>query len=302
MMNWWFRQTRVLALIVSVAVYPAAAQQMPSADACNGYVAATQTGLSGSVPVVPASMLTRLDVALPCLIRIIESLDGKRKLPTFDPDVRSQFLSATGALRTIISQAIAFDEAAKARVDEKKAAGGDASESDGAGQGNLRAFIEAFRKLDNTKVAQVLVHALRSDDRVMRSNALLILANVVDNTTVCVAIDHLYDSEIATTPFGVNGRANLLSVVSVVAPWAYRETYYNIEQVLKFIEPKVDSISPELKFTRDVIPNIRERLARQTNESNRAVCLPEKERDCYAYQRQHATAAQLSYPSSGCKG
>jgi hypothetical protein len=54
----------------------------------------------------------------------------------------------------------------------------------------------------------------------------LILANVIDNTTVCVPIDHLYDPSIS-----INGRANLLSVVSVVAPWAYRQKYDNISKV-----------------------------------------------------------------------
>jgi hypothetical protein len=77
-----------------------------------------------------------------------------------------------------------------------------------------KTFIDAFRKLDNLRATKVLVYAVRSNDQAARSNALLILANVINNATVCVAIDHLYDTKIAQTPFGNTGRANLLAVLS----------------------------------------------------------------------------------------
>jgi hypothetical protein len=125
---------------------------------------------------------------------------------------------------------------------------------------------------------------------------LLILANVVDNRTVCVEIDQLYDEKIGLTPFGVKGRANLLAVVSVVAPWAYRETYENIENMIDVITGTLDESDPAIQQTRDIVKNIDQRLKRQTDESNKAQCLPADERDCYRYSPEWAKKTQLRYP------
>jgi hypothetical protein len=269
---------------------PAHAQSAASSDQCSAYTSTVRGGISGAVPVISPAMLTNRDIALPCLVSIIEGLNSSVELPVFKPEVRSQFLSATGALRSMISSAIAADDLARKRPSQDEPTG-----SDVASNKNLLDFISAFRKLHNPKVARVLTYAVRSDDQAARSNALLILANAVDNKTVCVAIDHLYDDKMAQTAFGIKGRANLLAIVSVVAPWAYRETYANIETMLGVVAPFIDSSNPALQQTHDIVANIRARLARQTKESNQAVCLPRDERDCYNYPPEWGKE-QLRYP------
>lgn len=278
-------------LFIFFAAEAAYCQTSVSGEHCTAYTSIARTDTSGSVPVIPAALLSNLDVGVPCLTNILESLSGSVTLPVFKPEVRSQFLSATGALRSIISKAIADDEIANKKAAEDRS-GSDASVSNK----NLRNFVGAFRKVDNLQVTKVLTYALRSDDQTARSNALLILSNVIDNATVCVAIDHLYDNKIASTPFGINGRANLLAVVSVVAPWAYRETYANIEDMLTVVSANTSGSDPSLTQTRDIISNIRQRLSRQTGESNQAVCLPREERDCYKYSPEWANKDQLRYP------
>lgn len=289
----------LLAISLTFAV-PAASQSRT--DNCAPYDAASRSGAGGSVSVIPPGMLTDPDVALPCLVRLIERLDTRDKRPAFQPQDRAAYMSLTGALRTMITNAIAEDEAAKLRyqAELKKAAEGNLStDAIKPPPSRLRYFIETYRKFDSTRSASVLVDAVRGDDRAMRSNALLVLVNVVDNTTVCVAIDHLYDKDLLNSDHGTTGRANLLAVISIVAPWAYRETYSNIERVHKYTSARVDDGDGSLKYTSEVLVNIRKRLDRQTDSSNRAVCLPDDERQCYSYRPQKATREQLAYPGPG---
>ena len=167
-----FRPIVLLLLAMISAAFElkvAHGQVSQNPERCSGYNLAVKGGLGGSVPVVPSNLLSS-DIAVPCLVTILERLDGSVALPIFRPEIRSQFLSATGALRSIISAAVTADQSAKNNK-------------------NLSNFIRKFRILSNLAVTRVLVYAVRSDDSAARANALLILANVIDNRTVCVAID-----------------------------------------------------------------------------------------------------------------
>jgi hypothetical protein len=173
-------------------------------------------------------------------------------------------LSLTGAFRSII---LKFSDP----NDPRKVA-------------EMNAFIRKFRDLDNIDVVSVLSWGARSDSPDIRSNSLLILGNVIDNTTICVPLTHLNDPSLMKSPSGVNGRANLLSLLSVVAPWAYKENSENIARTRASIAAQVDSNDPNLKGTVARLENIAIRLGNNTETSNRSVPMPEAWRlTCKAY-------------------
>jgi hypothetical protein len=249
---------------------------------CSAYLAAVRSGTtSGSVPIVPDRLLTDTDSSVWCLIKTLEGLKDSAQLTSLPAEVRVQFLSATGGLRAIIS---------KLNADDEKS-----GNSDG-----LNGFIRTFRNNASVDVISILTFGARSDTYEVRSNSLLILANVIDNTTVCVPLDHLWDPDIGKLDNGkdysVRGRANLLSVVSVVAPWAYSENFYNIKRVKDYIWMKIDKSDPNLKQTVDILNNIQFRLDSQTNKTNMNVALPGNlKRKCMNYVHRWATADQLQY-------
>jgi hypothetical protein len=248
---------------------------------CPAYFAAVKSGTSGSVPIVPDRLLTDTDSSVWCLIKTLEGLKDSAQLTTLPTEVRNQFLSATGALRAIIS---------KLNADDEK-----------SGNSNgLNGFIKTFRNNDSVDVISVLTFGARSDAYEVRSNSLLILANVIDNTTVCVPLDHLWDPDIGKldkdNDYSVRGRANLLSVVSVVAPWAYSENFYNIKRVKDYIWEKIDRSDPNLKQTIDILNNIQTRLDSQTDKTNMNVSLPENlKKKCVKYVLRWAKPDQLKY-------
>ena len=82
--------------------------------------------------------------------------------PAIDDQTRGQLVRVTGAVRSILST-----------------------------QGN--SAIRSFRHFDSPETTIALAFAARSEDPNLRINATLILADVIDNSTVCVPIDHLYD-------------------------------------------------------------------------------------------------------------
>jgi hypothetical protein len=225
---------------------------------------ATDLGKSSkSVAIVPERILADWMTALPCLVQVVEKLGRTIDSPRFDADLQKKFLSTTGALRSIIARLTASDQA------------GDGKE--------MQKFVSEFRRLDNLTVASALTFGARNDDRDVRLNAMLVLANVVDNSTLCVPLDHLYDP-------GINpsGRANLLGVVSVVAPWAYAENFKNIEAMYKMMTAKTKG-SAEFKQTNEILDNIRKRLDYQTATSNKNVPIPAEEAaGCKGYKPRWA--------------
>jgi hypothetical protein len=257
-------------LILCAAALPAPSIAARQASPCELIESATDLGKSSkAVAIVPERLLADWMTALPCLVQIVEKLGQVIDSPRLNADVQKKFLSTTGALRSIIARLTAGDQAGEGR--------------------EMQRFVGEFRRLDNLTVTAALAFGARSDDRDVRLNAMLVLANVVDDSTLCVPLDHLYDP-------GINpsGRANLLGVVSVVAPWAYAESFKNIEAMYRMMTAKTKG-SPEFRQTNDILDNIRKRLDYQTATSNKNVPIPAEEAaGCKSYKMRWA-GADLKY-------
>jgi hypothetical protein len=77
------------------------------------------------------------------------------------------------------------------------------------------ADIAAFRCQDNLQVAQKLIDIAQQGDRTLRISASRLLANIVDNTTLCTVLDKL-----AGPGLNDDTRYNFWQVVLVVAGYA----------------------------------------------------------------------------------
>ena len=185
-------------------------------------------------------------------------------------------MSATAALRSMIAKANAQDTVNRDQTE-------------------IRKFINEFRSKQNLDVIAVLTYGVRNQDPDVRLNSLLILANVIDNPTLCVPLDHLYIPDLEKTPHGRRGRANLLSVISVVAPWAYKENFKNIENTREFVAQKTPN-SDEFKDTIAILANIDARLKTQTANSNMNVSSRDGGKACREqYKLVWARPEQLSF-------
>lgn len=142
--------------------------------------------------------------------------------------------------------------------------------------------IQTFRRFDGVETASVLAFAARDDDPNLRINATLVLADVIDDATACVAIDHLYDPALLKSAGGESARINLVGVVSVVAPWGYRETYANIERLAEKLSADIRG-QENVSQAAEVLANLKARLRFQ-KAPNRFAPLPGDMRDCAAYE------------------
>jgi hypothetical protein len=145
--------------------------------------------------------------------------------------------------------------------------------------------IREFRAVDDIATTSVLAFAARSADAGLRINATLVLADVIDDSTVCVPIDHLYDPSLTSSEGGASGRINLIGVVSVVAPWAYRPNFQNIERLLEKLNADVKG--QDVAQTKEVIANLQERLDYQKKTQkvpNMNSDLPFDQQDCKLYR------------------
>ena len=188
-----------------------------------------------------------------CLVEVLDGLKEKVREPELSFETSDLLLRASGAIRSIL-----------------------------ATQG--QAAIREFRTHDDPDTISVLAFAARSADPGLRINATLVLADVIDNSTVCVPIDHLYDPSLLKSPGGESGRINLMGVVSVVAPWAYRENFDNIARLVGKLDGEIDPKGT--KQAHDVLTNLEARLAFQKKGqavSNMGQPLPPRERDCSRY-------------------
>lgn len=233
-----------------------------------------------SAPAVPESLLREWQTAIPCLSFAIAGLrseveevsrrsEVEKKPLEFPPSLRAKFLRAAGAVRAIMGANKSDDE--------------------------LRKVITAFREVDNLDVASVLSFGARTTDYNVRLNAMLVFSNVVDNTTVCAPIDHLYDKRLeGDDDAAAKGRVNLLAVVNVVAPWAYRENYLNIENVQKYWSAKAAE-NQKYRGLVTYLENIKSRLESQPASSNKAVSLTPQLGACRQYVKKWAPAEQFKY-------
>lgn len=268
-------------IMMTACLYGRASAQ--DAAVCAQYRAATTGIASKGVPIVPDALLQDIKTAVPCLVRVVAELESSITSPKMPPDAGSKLLSATAALRAIMARQSALDAASGTPNDTTK----------------LNEFIALFRDKDNIAVVSVLTYAARSDIYDARLNSVLILGNIIDNTTVCVPVVHLNDPDLDSTDYGKNGRANLLGIISVVAPWAYSENYDAIEQTRAMLLAKVGD-NPDYKTTRTILDNIDKRLRSQTNQTNKSVPLPgEFKAACRkyidAYRTNHTITGTFKY-------
>lgn len=246
-------------------------------DACSAYRNAIEGGSATAVPVVPERLLTNWREALSCLVPIIGALNVSVTSPKFNPETQSKFLSATGAVRAIMTRLSLSDEKLKTAAEEQR-----------RNQDTLNDFNKAFRGLDNLDVTSVLTFGARSDNYDMRLNSVLILGNVIDNQTVCVPLTHLNDPELDKTDYGINGRANLLGIIAVVAPWALKQNFESIKSTRDSIFESVRKNDPNLKQTYALLDNVQERLKVQTEGTNKSEDVSaDWRRDCKKYIEQY---------------
>jgi hypothetical protein len=192
---------------------------------CTEYNVAVESGARISIPVVPDRLLANWQEALTCLVPIIGGLSTSVTSPTFSPDAQSKFLSATGAIRTLMTQFSAVDEKNNSK--------------------SLQQLIGKFNALDNLQVISVLAYGARSNNRDMRLNSVVILGNVITNRTTCVLLTQLNDPTLVASEAGVNGRANLLSVISVVAQRPRKQNYDSIMATRDFIDNALPKNDPK---------------------------------------------------------
>lgn len=228
-----------------------------SSNDCAPYFSAT-SGKGDYVSVVPDTLLIDQSNAVRCLIEVVRAQGKEFAGQAPSAEAMSMLISATGGIRNIISKATANDQFSQSSNNHAR----------------LKDFINKFREYDDVDVVSVLSYAARNDNRDLRLNAVLILGNIIDNSTVCVPLVHLNDPTLLNTANGLNGRANLLGVVSVVAPWAYQENYDNIKRTRDAVAAQLAPSNDDVKSTMAILDNINLRLEAQKENSNKSFPLP----------------------------
>jgi hypothetical protein len=109
---------------------------------------------------------------------------------------------------------------------------------------NKDGAIEDFRQSDTDKTIKLLAWATRGpqtieQNRNLRFNAAYILASVVDNSNLCIILDHLRDPEL-----GPNGLVNLLQVAMGTARSAYKENAEATLATVDILRPRVAEGGP----------------------------------------------------------
>ena len=104
---------------------------------------------------------------------------------------------------------------------------------------NKDGAVQAFRNADTDKTIKILAWATRGDPTVeqsrnLRFNASYILASVVDNSNLCIVLDHLRDPEL-----GPIGTINLLQVATGAAGYAYQENAAATLRTVDILRPRV---------------------------------------------------------------
>lgn len=143
-------------------------------------------------------------------------------------------------------------------------------------EGGRPAIIQ-FRKQANRDAIITLVRAARGEDRGIRINATLILANVIDNSFVCLAIDELRDPELQD-----NGRFNLLQIVRTVASYMYKENWDATKKTIDAIKLQLERRGRvEYEKSLKMIEDIDQRLRRNDRQGREA---PSRHKFCAQYR------------------
>jgi hypothetical protein len=266
------------AALIFLSVSDASAQ---SKDSCSTYAAMVTSGAAGTVPIVPDALLANWRTALACLVPIVAGMKDTMKSSSLPAPTRAKYLSATGAIRAISTKIAAAEEANNALKDKRN-----------ADVDTIAMFQDEFRKVQSIDAFSVLTTGARSDNYDMRLNSILILGNVIDERFACVPLVQILDPELDTAEYAINARANLLGMISRIAPFVYKEDYANVRNVKTAIASALPLNDSRLNQTRLIIDNIEQRLNAQTEQSNRGVPL---ERDA----KEKCIKYLAAYPPTG---
>jgi hypothetical protein len=250
-----------LAAILSL--FPVCDVTAQSTDLCAAYNAAVVAGAPSTVPVVSDALLTNWRTALACLVPIVAGMNDTMKSGSVSAPLRAKYLSATGAIRAMAT---------------KIGAGEDANAQLPQGQRNpnidtIAMFQAEFRKVQSIEVFAALTTGARSDNYDMRLTSILVLGNTIDERFACVPLVQILDPELDTADYAINAKANLLGMLSRVAPFVYKEDFSNVRSVKAVIAKAVPPGDPRFNQTRLILENIEQRLNAQTDASNRGVAL-----------------------------
>lgn len=219
---------RVLLLAVMLLLAGVTRSQAETSVECYDFrAAALGEGIS-------SKMLFDGDRTARCLVSLIEEAGAQTPDQALTSEARELLVQSTGAMLRYFAM------------------------------GNPIAQVQSVREQDSLAMTTALTYAARSSDGTVRRNASLVLANTIDNSTVCVPLDHLADPAI-----NPNGRVNLLGVVSTVAPWAVAENYENIKRAALYFQSQSQS-NPDLLDTAETVQNLLTRLRSQDGYDNSA--------------------------------
>lgn len=230
---------------------------------CPIYAAAVVSGAPGAVPVVPDALLANWRVALDCLVPIVAGMKDTMKSGSVSAQIRAKYLSATGAIRSMATKIGAGEEANNALQPDQRNPNID----------TIAMFQAEFRKVKSIEAFAVLTTGARSDNYDMRLTSILVLGNVIDERYACVPLVQILDPELETAEYAINAKANLLGMLSRVAPFVYQEDFANVRNVKAVIAKTVLPNDPRFNQTRAILDNIEQRLNAQTDASNRGVPL-----------------------------
>lgn len=107
--------------------------------------------------------------------------------------------------------------------------------------------INRFRELDSIEVARTLAEGSRHRDRAVRINSARLFASVIDNETLCVALDYLHADvdESIVNSHTIRGRANLLGVVKPASRWVGKESQEAIKKVVSAVKREIEGLNPK---------------------------------------------------------
>jgi len=77
-----------------------------TSESCSAFSVAVTGDKNGTVAVVPERLLADPDLAVPCLVRIVDALGAQINSPIMLAEPKNRLLSTTGALRAIMTKLI----------------------------------------------------------------------------------------------------------------------------------------------------------------------------------------------------
>jgi hypothetical protein len=276
----------VIAMISSVTLTFLALQSATAQvkDLCPVYAAAVASGAPGTVPIVPDSLLTNWRAAIACLVPLVAGMNDTLKSGSVDAKTRAKYLSAVGAIRAIGTKIGAGEEANNALQSDQRNPSVD----------TIAMFQAEFRKVQSIDVFAVLTAGARSDNYDMRLTSILVLGNIIDERFACVPLVQIFDPVLDSAEYAINAKANILGMLSRVAPFVYKEDYANVRNVKAAISKVVPPNDSRFAQTRLILDNIEQRLNAQTDASNRGVNLDRDAKEkCMKYMAAYPATEQM---------